>query len=318
MLNRNLELPPHSPLQKINLPALEEAEIQCYIKRDDLLDSEFQGNKYRKLKYNLQYAIDQGYEEIVSFGGAYSNHLHALSFIPELSSLKVTVYVRGEINDPENKTLHQARLKGIRLISLPRNEYRRRSEVEFQRHIMQTHPNGYLVPEGGTNELAVKGVIECGNEIREQLGEEPDYCLVPVGSGGTLSGLVQCFSSHCQVIGVAAFRGSESIDQIRQVVLSLSGSTPSNWEILSHFHFGGFAKMTHSLFDFICDFQTETGILLDPIYTSKMVFAFTSLVVQGFFEKGSKVVLIHTGGVQGWDGFIQRFSAKYPFEKLSI
>jgi len=318
MLISNVIYPPPSPLQKINLPFLEVAKIECYIKRDDQLQSVIQGNKYRKLKYNLEFAIEQGYEEVVSFGGAYSNHLHALSYIPELWKLKVTGYVRGEIDDLKNETLQHAKLNGIQLISLSRSEYRKRSDVEFQQDIMQNHPNGYLIPEGGTNELAVKGVIECGNEIVEQLGEEPDYCLVPVGSGGTLAGLVQSFSDQCQSIGIAAFAGSEAVEQIRQVVLSLSGSDHSNWEILNHFHFGGFAKMNQPLFDFICDFQAATGILLDPIYTSKMAFALSRLAAQRFFQRGSKVVLLHTGGIQGWHGFKQRYSSKYPFEKVMI
>ena len=305
-----------SPLQEISLPFLEKAHIQCFMKRDDQLDSVFQGNKYRKLKYNLKYAIDNQYDEIISFGGAYSNHVHALSFVPEIIGLPVTVYIRGEIGDEQNETLQFAKSKGVQLNELSRTEYRKRLDPQFLGALSEKHPNAYIIPEGGTNHLALSGMRECGIEIIEQLGTEPDYCLCPIGSGGTFAGLVKSFSRRCQLIGIAAFAGKEAIDSMHKEIQNLIGTEYHNWTIIDQYHFGGFARMTHDLFDFICNFYRDTNILLDPVYTSKMAFALIELISREYFKKNSKVVLLHTGGLQGWRGMQQRFGSKYDFERI--
>jgi 1-aminocyclopropane-1-carboxylate deaminase len=313
-----LDISSTSPLQKISLPCLERDNIQCFVKRDDQLDTVFQGNKYRKLKYNLHHAVGRKYQRIISFGGAYSNHLHALSFVPEITGLPVTVYIRGEINDQNNTTLQHAKSKGIELIALSRGEYLLRHDPQFLASIKVKDPDAFIIPEGGTNHLALIGMDECGTEIREQLGEEPDYCLCAVGSGGTFAGLINSFSDRCQMIGVSAFAGKKAVGRIEKEISNLTGKEYRNWTIMDQYHFGGFAKMTDVLFNFIYDFYRVTDILLDPIYTSKMTFAFTKLVSEGYFIKNSKVVLLHTGGLQGWNGMRQRFGTKYAFKTIGM
>ncbi len=311
------DLPP-SPLHRIQVPFEGGTGCDVYIKRDDLLGSPLQGNKFRKLKYNLLHAIEQGFREIVSFGGAYSNHVHALSFIPRLTGLSVTCYIRGEIDDPDNPTLRFAREKGIRLIPVTRQSYRLRNDAAFQEALMRKHPKGFLVPEGGTNAYALEGVAECANEISAQLGADPFLCIVPVGSGGTMAGLIRGFGSNVRVIGVPAFAGVQAMQEIQQRMENMAGDVSRNWELDGRFHFGGFARMTPELFDLILAFHQETGILLDPVYTCKMIAAFRDRWSRGDIESSADIVLIHTGGIQGWGGFRQRFGEKYDTGQLPV
>lgn len=309
---------PISPLQQIFSQAIEDQKLEVYIKRDDLLGSPFQGNKFRKLKYNLDKAMEGGYREIVSFGGAYSNHLHALSCVPGLTGLRVTCYVRGEVDDPGNPTLHFARAQGVQLKPLSRSVYQNRFREDFQYALMKAHPDGYLVPEGGTNRLALRGVAECALEIIEQLGRPPAYCLVPVGSGGTMAGLVKGFGNACRVIGIPAFKGDEAVREVEERIRNFLGKGYVNWDLLKEFGHGGFAKMTTALFDHIVHFYQRTGILVDPVYTARMTFAFDLMMDTGYFGAGSSIVLIHSGGLQGWAGFRQRFGKMYKLEDLDL
>jgi 1-aminocyclopropane-1-carboxylate deaminase/D-cysteine desulfhydrase-like pyridoxal-dependent ACC family enzyme len=311
------DIPP-SPLQRIYPGFIRPDGPGVYIKRDDLLPSALQGNKFRKLKYILLHALAQGYEEIVSFGGAYSNHVHALSHVPGLTGLGVTCYIRGEIDDPSNPTLQFARDNGIRLVALPRQTYSFRNDPAFQEHLMRNHPKGYLVPEGGTHELAVRGVAECALEISRQLGKEPSCCFVPVGSGGTMAGMLSGFGGTVHMVGVPAFAGSDAIKEVRERIRRLAGDPGRHVELNGQFHFGGFARMTEGLFQIIHSFHEETGILLDPVYTCKMVAAFSGLRPGGGLSGYSEIVLVHTGGLQGWGGFSQRYGHKFDLDKLPL
>ena len=292
-------------LQLIPHPAAERRSVRLLLWRDDLLNPTLPGNKARKLKYNLLAARAQGHSRLLTFGGAYSNHLAAVAAAGRLHGFATIGLVRGEEHQPLNPTLARCQDAGMQLHYLDRATYRRRAEPEFLRQLPQQYGPAYLLPEGGTNALALRGVAELIGELRQHTGFEA--VAVAAGTGGTLAGLALGLAEAqypARAVGVAALKGADflraEVDALTQAAV---GQVLANYELHTGYHFGGYAKLPAELRAFIGQFEADFGVLLDPIYTSKLLFGVLDLVERGHFAPGSTVVAVHTGGLQAWAGF---------------
>ncbi|GGF16370.1 1-aminocyclopropane-1-carboxylate deaminase/D-cysteine desulfhydrase [Hymenobacter cavernae] len=296
-------------LQELAEPAAQRRGIRLLLLRDDLAHPELPGNKWRKLKYNLLAARAEGYNSLLTFGGAYSNHLTAVAAAGRLHSFRTIGVVRGELHSPLNPTLARATADGMALRYLDRNSYRRKHEPDFLAALLRETGPAYVVPEGGSNALALPGCAELVTELAAQTSF--DALCVACGTGGTLAGLLTGLGGKQQTVGVAALKGGDFLKaDINTLTQAATGTTYTNWSLQTDYHFGGYASFSPELMAFIRQFQERHGILLDPIYTSKLLFGVLDLLEQDYFAEGSTVVAVHTGGLQGWQGFRQRFAAR--------
>ncbi|WP_462223577.1 1-aminocyclopropane-1-carboxylate deaminase/D-cysteine desulfhydrase [Flavobacterium sp.] len=286
--------------QKIHSP---NPSIQLFIRREDLIHPIVSGNKFRKLKYNLIQAKLENQTTLVTFGGAFSNHIAALAYAGKQNQLKTIGVIRGEELASEvdkNPTLSFARQCGMQFYFVSREEYRKKDSVEFLQKLEQLFGSFYLVPEGGTNELAVKGC----QEILQETDTVYDFICTSVGTGGTISGIINSSSSHQKVLGFPSLKGDFLQKDIRKF------ATKSNWELINDYHFGGYGKVSDELVLFLNSFYSKNKVPLDPIYTGKMVFGVIDLIRNDFFPKNSKILLIHTGGIQGIKGMNEVLKSK--------
>jgi 1-aminocyclopropane-1-carboxylate deaminase len=288
------------------LPAAEQG-IRLLLWRDDLLNPDLPGNKARKLKYNLQQARTEGHTRLLTFGGAYSNHLAAVATAGRLHGFDTIGLVRGEEHTPLNPTLARCAADGMQLHYLDRSTYRRRAKPEFLAELQQAYGPAYPLPEGGTNVLALRGVAELIGEVRQH--SEFDYVAVAAGTGGTLAGLVLGLAEAdypACAVGVAALKGGDFLRaEVDSLTLAATGHTLDNYELHTDYHFGGYAKLPPMLREFIQGFEARYNVLLDPIYTSKLLAGVFDLIDKGHFVSGSTVVAVHTGGLQAWAGFTE-------------
>ena len=278
-----------------DLITIDSLDVTLYLKREDLIHPYISGNKYRKLKYNIKEALTQNCDSLLTFGGAYSNHIAAVAYAGSNYGLKTIGIIRGDelaVEIPNNPTLTFAQQHGMQFKFLSRSSYREKMSNSFLEELNDQFNNFYLIPEGGTNALAVKGCEEILTDNDCQF----DYICCSVGTGGTMSGLINASKSHQTILGFPALKGDFLTNDIEKFV------TTSNWEILNDYNFGGYAKISHELVNFINGFKREYNILLDPIYTSKMMFGVLDLIRNNYFSKGARILAIHTGGIQGVDG----------------
>jgi 1-aminocyclopropane-1-carboxylate deaminase len=301
-------LPKHYPAPTICLhdALFDKHQVEVYIKREDLLHPLISGNKYRKLKYNLLAAQEQGKTTLLTFGGAYSNHIHAAAAAGKECGLNTIGIIRGEEHLPLNPTLQFATACGMDLHYIDRSTYRQKHQPEFIESLRDKFGDFYLLPEGGTNLLALKG---CG-EIVEDIPVDFDYLCTACGTGGTMAGIIAGLKGEKQVIGFSALKGDFLIEEIRKLVKDYCGEEFSNWQVMTAYHFGGYAKIKAELIEFIQKFKVTHHIQLDPIYTGKMFYGIYDLIAQGFFPANSRIVALHTGGVQGIEGFKERLKIK--------
>ncbi|WP_410548945.1 1-aminocyclopropane-1-carboxylate deaminase/D-cysteine desulfhydrase [Allomuricauda sp. F6463D] len=274
---------------------LKEKGISLYLKREDTIHPFISGNKYRKLKYNLLEAKKKSKDVLLTFGGAFSNHIAATAFAGWQEGLKTIGVIRGEeLADTwhNNPTLQLAHEHGMHFHFVSRSEYRRKNELAFIDDLKALYGDFYLLPEGGTNALAVKGCAEILTDEDSQF----DYICSAVGSGGTVAGLINASQLHQSVLGFPALKGDFLAEEIRAFVQN------DRWRLVTDYHFGGYAKVDQQLITFINHFKRETGIPLDPIYTGKMLFGIFDLIKQDVFEPGTQILAIHTGGLQGITG----------------
>ena len=269
--------------------------VSLYIKREDLLHPFISGNKYRKLKYNLLRAKAQGHQRLLTFGGAFSNHIAAVAYAGQQNGFETIGIIRGEelqSKIDENPTLQFAAKCGMRLEFMSRELYRQKGDKLVTDQFLNEFGQFYLLPEGGTNQLAVDGCAE----ILTFEDSVFDYICCAAGTGGTCAGIINSAKEHQQILVFPVIKGDFIAAEIK------SFTTNSNWRIMSGYEFGGYAKVTGGLVTFINDFYDRTAIPLDPIYTGKMVFGVMELIASGFFPDGSKILAIHTGGLQGIKG----------------
>ncbi|WP_127137515.1 1-aminocyclopropane-1-carboxylate deaminase/D-cysteine desulfhydrase [Flagellimonas oceanensis] len=283
------------PNQHIDLPLLREKGIQLYLKREDTIHPFISGNKYRKLKYNLLEAKKQGKDTLLTFGGAFSNHIAATAYAGREQGLQTIGVIRGEElvhKWQSNPTLKLAHEHGMRFHFVSRSDYRLKNKPSFLQNLKERFGEVYLLPEGGTNALAVKGC----SEILTEEDATFDYICSAAGTGGTAAGLIHASLPHQTVLAFPALKGNFLLDEIRTFVQH------ERWQLITDYHFGGYAKVDQQLIAFINLFKHETGIPLDPIYTGKMLFGIFDLVKRGVFAPGTQILAIHTGGLQGIEG----------------
>ena len=261
------------------------------IKRLDLIHPQISGNKFFKLKYNLLAARQQGFEKVLTFGGAYSNHIAATAFASHKFGFQSLGMIRGEelAQRPLNPTLATAQQFGMQLEFISRNAYRQKDQPDFLQHLQQQYPDFYLIPEGGTNALAVQGC----REILTAEDAQFDLICCAVGTGGTFAGLIEASQQHQQLLGFSALKGDFLTHEVAQL------TSKRNWRILDDYCCGGYAKTTPELIQFIQTFEQRYNIPLEQIYTGKMLRGIFDLIDQDKIGPDQKILLIHTGGLQG-------------------
>lgn len=291
-----------SPLQKINHPICEQFGVELFVKRDDLIHSEISGNKWRKLKFNVEKFKQNKYDSILTFGGAYSNHIAATASSGNALGIPTIGIIRGdELNENSNATLKRASENGMRLVFVSRSMYSERYERIYHEELRAEFGNSLIVNEGGAN---YHGVLGCG-EILSEINFVPDYIYSASGTGTTVAGLLLS-SKTTKVISVPVFKSGGFIrDDVKgllnqfQLGDELLNDKMSLLDLSLEHHFGGYGKFNQTLIDFINDFYKETNLKLDQIYTGKMMFALLEDIKQGKFNIGEKIIALHTGGLQG-------------------
>lgn len=296
-----MNLPIKLPLQKVTDSLLEAKGLDVFIKREDLIHDQISGNKWRKLHYNLEEAAAKKYNTLLTFGGAHSNHIAATAFAGKQFGFQTIGFIRGEATQTLNPTLQYALECGMHLHYLSREDYRNKTSKEFAEKYLLDNSDCYLIPEGGTNLLAVKGCEEILSDVEIDF----DFVCCSVGTGGTISGLINSLKSHQRALGFPSLKGADFLNkEIAQYVSN------SQWALNLDYHFGGYAKVNSVLIDFINYFKKTHNIPLDPVYTGKMLFGLWKLIEKDYFRKGSTIIAIHTGGLQGIVGMNQRIKNK--------
>lgn len=294
----------YSPLEEVEEVLFTEKKIKLFIKRDDKIHGLVSGNKFRKLKYLIKEFKKLKFKTLLTFGGAYSNHIHAVAAAGKIYGFKTIGLIRGEEIKNYSQTLLFAKEQGMQLDFISRTDYRNKANPSFLAEIREKYGNPYIVPEGGTSALAIKGCTEIIDEIDIPF----DYICTAVGTGGTVCGLIAGCSNEHQVLGFSALKGGSFLNEdIRELLLNYNGNTYDNWNIQTDYHFGGYAKIKPKLIAFINDFKGRYNIQLEPIYTGKMMFGIYDLIEKDFFPKGSTIVALHTGGLQGIDGINSKY-----------
>ncbi len=293
-----------SILQPINHPTFAKHNVQVMIKRDDKLDNIISGNKWRKLKYNLQDIKATGKKGIITFGGCFSNHIHATAFACYQQKLPAIAIIRGEASNQNNYTLAWAKHWGMKLIFVDRKTYRLRDDEIYLQHLQQQYPDYAIVPEGGSNTLALTGVAEVIDELNQQATF--DTLMTPVGSGGTLAGLIVGDKEQHKLLGVSVLKQETYLENQIRNLLPEHAKAYSNWVLLNEYHCGGYAKFSQDDTNKIREFSIDTGIDFEPVYSGKMLLALLNLVETGYFPAQHRIVLLHTGGLQGLAGMFER------------
>ncbi len=282
-----------TPVQIIHNSFFDEQGVKVFIKREDLNHPYISGNKWWKLKYNLEEAKKLEYNTLLTFGGAHSNHIYATAAAAKESGFKAIGIIRGEeLSVQDNSTLRFAEAQGMDLHFISRSDYRKKSNTDFTEKLIQQFGKVYFIPEGGTNDLAVQGVTEFGLQLRQEI--DFDYLCCAVGTGGTLAGFIKALPDK-KLIGFSSLKGNFIQDEIKK----LERGNSTNWLVNNDYHFGGYGKYNDELMTFITKTENDFNIPLEQVYTGKMFFGVLDLVAKRFFPRGSKVLLLHTGGLQG-------------------
>ncbi len=286
-----------TPIQEIYSKSLTDAGVRLLVKREDLNHPHVSGNKLWKLKYNLLEVSRKLLNVVITFGGAYSNHIYATAAAAKELGLESIGIIRGEETLPLNATLTFAKQCGMHLHYISREEYRNKNENTFIQNLHNRFGEFYLIPEGGSNNLAVKGCEEFAQTLNEI---DFDYCCLPVGTGGTMAGIIAGLKKTKEIIGFTVLKGGEFLQtDIEKFLKDFSNESYKNWKLDTSYHHGGYAKTTPELLAFIKEMNDEHNLPLDPIYTGKLLWAVMDYVATGKFKRGSTILVLHTGGLQG-------------------
>ena len=294
-----------SPLEELKDPVFERSGITVKMKRDDLIEP-FGGNKGRKLKYAWRAFVESGKNGLITMGGPFSNHIHAFARMCSHFAVPGKVLIRGEVDDNSNPVLKFVRSCGVQVFTMPRSVYATRYLEGFRLSIGHKYPDDFFIPEGGAGATGVAGCAEIMDEILQQSEAIPDFILVSAGTGTTAVGMASRLRKGARLIAVSAMKREVITTSFGQS-LELLGSNSVMPELNSDYHFGGFARWNDQLIHFIRDFERRQGIRLDPIYTGKTMFALFDMAKNGVYPEGSKIIVVHTGGIPGREGFNYRF-----------
>jgi 1-aminocyclopropane-1-carboxylate deaminase len=288
-----------SPLRPAEDERFARHGVRLLLKRDDLIHPELSGNKWRKLAPNLRAAADAGRRTLLTFGGAYSNHLRATAAAGRLLGFATVGVVRGQelAGRPLNPSLARCAADGMRLVFVDRAAYRRKAEPASVEGLLAraglARDAVYVVPEGGSNALAVRGCVELGRELR---GTAAGTVAVACGTGGTLAGLAAGLGTGRRAIGFSALRGGFLVGEIRDLQRAAFGGPAGDWRLDDRFHFGGFARTSPELDAFAEDFEDRHGLAVERVYVAKMLYGLTALAAEGAFAPGTTVAAVITGG----------------------
>ena len=297
----NLSLP--SPIQRIrpfhantsgsgNTEDSDAHKVTVYLKRDDLIHPIISGNKWRKLKYTLA-NLPTSSKGVLSFGGGHSNHLHALSYVCAQLRLPFVAIVRGHYEKHATPTLQALKHWGTQIHYVDKVTYRQREEVDYLNALQKQYPDYHMIPEGGSQTHALLGMQELMREQRNDF----DYVMAPVASGATLAGIIQALQPHQHAIGVAVLKGEQYVTEQVSRFLAQEENQAANWHIEHDFHCGGYAKRNSEL-DSLCEqINAARRFAVEPIYSGKVFLALRGLLDKSYFPAGSKILIIHTGGL---------------------
>lgn len=293
-----------SPIQKLESSFLMKKGISLYIKRDDLIHPVVSGNKWRKLKYNIFQVQEDKKKGLVTFGGNHSNHIIATAWAcAEYKIPSVGIITGNPLPPSQNNTLEFAKQKDMQLFYIPKGKYRNSDPMQISAELGFSNEDYHMVPEGGANALGIQGCMEIMDEIKSASNSDYSHIVLSAGTGTTAAGILKT-ESHIKILIVSALKGDFLKNQINQ----MAGVHPTHtWELLTDYHFGGYAKYTEQLISFINEFKLNFGIGLDPIYNGKTMYAIYDLIKKNKFPSGSQILFIHTGGMQGVQSFNDRF-----------
>ena len=293
----------HSPLQEIHESFFDDAGVKVFVKRLDLMHPYISGNKWFKLKYNIKEAKTQNKDTILTFGGAYSNHILATAAVGKEYGLRTIGIIRGEQHLPLNPMLAFAKKCGMGLHYTDRKHYRKKEDSHFIQRLKNRYGNFYLIPEGGANYLGVKGSMEIIKEIEIPF----DYIACDCGTGTTIAGISLSLNNGQEAIGIPVLKGAEflhpkAIDLINDYktfegTINEKSSYNENFKLFYDYHFGGYAKSNATLEIFIQEFQTKHKIPIEPVFSGKLFYAIYDLIKQEYFKRGSTIVILHSGGL---------------------
>ena len=295
-----------STIQEINDPLFQEKNLRLLIKRDDLIHSAFGGNKWYKLKYNIEQAKQEKYTSLLTFGGAFSNHIYATAEAGRVHGLSTIGVIRGEEDVNNNPTLFFAKENGMRLHFVTREEYRKKDDPDFLQSLKKLFGRYYLIPEGGANTQGVKGCEEILNAVNDNF----DIVCCPCGTGATLAGIARTLKDDQHALGFSVLKGSSDLEP--GVAWFMDEKMHTRWTINHDYHSGGYARYSDELVKFVNIFYNKHSVPLDIVYTGKMMFGIYDLVRKNTFKAGTTLLAIHTGGLQGNRGFEQRFGLVLP------
>lgn len=304
------------PLQEINSEIARRAGVDLYVLRLDLMHPLVNGNKWFKLKYNLLEAKEKNFTTLLTFGGAYSNHIYATAAAGNLFGFRTIGVIRGEERLPLNPTLSFAVQQGMQLVYLNREMYRQRNTPALEEYLQQRFGEVFIIPEGGSNLNGVRGCTEIIANAMPMAGYAYtfDHICVACGTATTLAGIALSLHEGQRAIAFPVLKNGAFLAQEIESLLTnyltsdlpTPYTSPASWELVCDYHFGGYTKVNNELLLFSQQFTQEHGVPLDYVYTAKMFYGVMDLLKQGFFCKGHSLLLVHTGGLQGNVGMEQR------------
>ena len=285
-----------SPLQKLDQDLLPGKDVEVWVKRDDLIHPVISGNKWRKLKYNIEALSPNAH--VLTFGGAWSNHVRAVAAAGAEFGFKTTAVIRGELVEPLNPVLVFAQNHGMQLVPVSRSDYRLRHDRNWIEQQRLAAGADVVWPEGGSNELAIRGVKEMMQEVTQQDPNPFDVICVPVGTGATLAGIVAALSETSRALGVSVLKGGGFLrDDVRALLAAAGEPDNDHWELETDYHFGGYAKTKPELVRWVEEFSGRSGLPLEPVYSGKLFYAVMDKLANGWLSSGGRILVVHTGGV---------------------
>jgi 1-aminocyclopropane-1-carboxylate deaminase len=307
-------------LQAVPWKLAQEKGIEVLMRRDDLIDAHLSGNKFYKLFYNLHAARDMGCNQLLTYGGAYSNHIYAVAMASKLYGFKAIGVIRGERPKVLSPTLSDAESAGMKLHFLSRLEYRNKSKSvqELSNELKRLYGDFFEIPEGGANVYGAMGTRVIGTAIRQALKTDYTSICLAAGTTNTLAGIAagiadevgEDLAQHTtsldtgNVIGFSVLKGNGNLGEQVLHYQHTINKTTHNWRLINGYHCGGYAKKLPAyLQSFMREFEYNTNIRLDPVYTVKMCWGVSQMIAQNYWPRDSRLVLIHTGGLQGGRGF---------------
>ena len=292
------------PYQRLVWPAIAHKKLRVYLRRDDAASAHYPGNKFYKLFYNLQAIIAEGHDTILTFGGAYSNHIHALAAMGRAYSLSTIGVIRGHRPKVLSPTLQDAEACGMRLLFLDKKHYQIKDISPLLALLTKEYGDYYVLPEGGENLAGVKGCQAIGESIAQHFLVYDNYTVcTAVGTGTTMAGIIAGLPSNKSCLGFSALKGEDHLSSSIADWLSKLQVKHDQWQLITNCHHGGYAKATPELLHFMASLEKDNNILLEPVYSAKMLWGIEQLALQDYWPAGSIIIAVHGGGLQGRRGF---------------